>query len=65
MGAYLSQPVTEKEIEEGDIHTNMKFAACAMQGWRKAMEDEHIAVALHPPRSIGGKVVSKIVDGGD
>jgi len=51
MGSYLSQPVTEKETEEGELYDYLIFGACAMQGWRRSMEDEHIAIALNPPQN--------------
>jgi hypothetical protein len=31
MGAYLSQPITDKEVEEGKIHDWLIFGAAAMQ----------------------------------
>ena len=54
MGTYLSTPVTEKHSEEGE---SLELAAAAspdslrhvawgvvdMQGWRKSMEDAHVA----------------------
>ncbi|KAL3138640.1 hypothetical protein ABBQ32_006400 [Trebouxia sp. C0010 RCD-2024] len=42
MGAYLSQPVTEKESDEQE-NTDFKYGVCAMQGWRTEMEDAHLA----------------------
>jgi serine/threonine protein phosphatase PrpC len=39
MGAYLSQPVTEKESGEGE-----RFGYSSMQGWRTDHEDAHICV---------------------
>lgn len=38
MGAYLSQPITEKETVEGE-GTAVRYAVCSMQGWRRTMED--------------------------
>ena len=37
MGAYLSEPITKKEIEmeENDF---MAVASCSMQGWRVSQE---------------------------
>jgi serine/threonine protein phosphatase PrpC len=57
MGTYLSKPVTDKDSEEGELHACMQYGACAMQGWRRSMEDEHIAVELGaPPQwTAGGK----------
>lgn len=42
MGAYLSQPVTEKEGDEKE-NAQFKYGVCAMQGWRTEMEDAHVA----------------------
>lgn len=42
MGAYLSQPVTDKEGEEKE-NADFKYGVCAMQGWRTEMEDAHLA----------------------
>lgn len=44
MGVYLSVPSTAKETEEGEA-SELRFAACSMQGWRMSMEDAHIC---HP-----------------
>ncbi|CAN0250482.1 unnamed protein product, partial [Pylaiella littoralis] len=43
MGAYLSQPVLEKETEDGADETGLKWGAAGMQGWRTGMEDSHLA----------------------
>lgn len=43
MGAYLSQPVTEKELFEGR-GSDVVYGGGAMQGWRRTMEDAHLAV---------------------
>jgi len=42
MGEYLSTPNREKEIECGE-NQNLRFCAVGMQGWRRSMEDSHIA----------------------
>jgi protein phosphatase 1G len=42
MGAYLSAPVTDKEVYEGGA-VGLAFGGGAMQGWRRTMEDAHIA----------------------
>lgn len=42
MGTYLSTPETEKSVEEGEDRT-LRWAVVDMQGWRKTMEDAHIA----------------------
>jgi len=43
MGVYLSTPNTEKHSEDGEKN-ELSFGACAMQGWRKNMEDEHVCL---------------------
>ncbi|XP_051507009.1 protein phosphatase 1G-like isoform X1 [Myxocyprinus asiaticus] len=40
MGAYLSQPNTEKSTADGG-NKNMSYGFAAMQGWRVSMEDAH------------------------
>ena len=42
MGAYLSTPITSKETFEG-ISETVQFGGGSMQGWRRTMEDAHIA----------------------
>uniref|UniRef100_A0A061S238 protein-serine/threonine phosphatase n=1 Tax=Tetraselmis sp. GSL018 TaxID=582737 RepID=A0A061S238_9CHLO len=42
MGAYLSAPITEKEKFEGK-GSGLRYGGCGMQGWRRTMEDAHIA----------------------
>eukprot|EP00884_Botryococcus_braunii_P007934 jgi/Botrbrau1/17141/Bobra.0157s0038.2 len=42
MGAYLSHPVTHKETF-GDSNEYLEYAGASMQGWRRTMEDAHIA----------------------
>lgn len=42
MGDYLSVPVKDKSTEEGE-NNFLKYASCGMQGWRRRMEDSHIA----------------------
>ncbi|CAL8147541.1 unnamed protein product [Orchesella dallaii] len=44
MGAYLSEPMTAKETEEGEGN-KLKFGACSMQGWRVSQEDAHNCIA--------------------
>mmetsp|Transcript_63852 Transcript_63852/g.167222 ORF Transcript_63852/g.167222 Transcript_63852/m.167222 type:complete len:493 (+) Transcript_63852:138-1616(+) len=49
MGAqmvYLREPVTTKETEEGAKKAEgecLEYGVCAMQGWRRNMEDSHLA----------------------
>lgn len=49
MGTYLSTPVLDKCVEIGSSNENGEFpvawAVADMQGWRKSMEDAHIATA--------------------
>lgn len=47
MGAYLSQPITDKEVFEGE-GTAVKYGGSAMQGWRRTMEDAHLAQTSMP-----------------
>lgn len=37
MGAYLSQPITDKESSDGE-DDKFKYGTTAMQGWRTNME---------------------------
>jgi protein phosphatase 1G len=43
MGAYLSAPVTDKESEDGKS-SRVRYGVSAMQGWRRTMEDAHLAL---------------------
>ena len=48
MGTYLSTPVLDKHTEKGsDLTTDknipVRWAVVDMQGWRKSMEDAHVA----------------------
>lgn len=48
MGVFLDKPKKEKECESGEGN-GLRFALCAMQGWRVEMEDAHaIKIELHP-----------------
>lgn len=47
MGAYLSEPVTEKETSSGSGN-GLDWAASSMQGWRQSMEDSHITLTELP-----------------
>ena len=42
MGEYLSKPDRNKETEKGGS-TELRYCAVGMQGWRRSMEDSHIA----------------------
>ncbi len=37
----LQQPITEKELANGENNI-LRYGSCGMQGWRKRMEDSHI-----------------------
>ena len=55
MGTYLSKPILDKCCEDGEamplsssndkncLDTNLAWAVVDMQGWRKSMEDAHVA----------------------
>eukprot|EP00598_Pedospumella_elongata_P001227 CAMPEP_0184969744 /NCGR_PEP_ID=MMETSP1098-20130426/2421_1 /TAXON_ID=89044 /ORGANISM="Spumella elongata, Strain CCAP 955/1" /LENGTH=547 /DNA_ID=CAMNT_0027491557 /DNA_START=63 /DNA_END=1706 /DNA_ORIENTATION=- len=43
MGIYLSTPSTDVALEEGK-GSKVKYVVGEMQGWRKTMEDSHIAL---------------------
>lgn len=53
MGTYLSTPVTDKCYEEGD-DGDLTWGVVDMQGWRKSMEDAHIAQTDVPLPQAGG-----------
>jgi serine/threonine protein phosphatase PrpC len=42
MGEYLSSPDRKKDTETGG-NDKVRFIATGMQGWRRSMEDSHIA----------------------
>lgn len=63
MGTYLSTPVLEKDIDSGeDLNDassteglSVSWSCVEMQGWRKNMEDAHIAeVSLRGPGWLAG-----------
>ncbi len=62
MGEYLSTPITDKDISDGEnqkvrnpIKQQYKFGACGMQGWRKNMEDTHVTeLTLAPDVALFG-----------
>jgi len=43
MGAYLSEPITKKEITEEE-DDNFWVSSASMQGWRTNQEDAHNAI---------------------
>eukprot|EP01015_Nassula_variabilis_P020497 TRINITY_DN3554_c0_g1_i8.p1 TRINITY_DN3554_c0_g1~~TRINITY_DN3554_c0_g1_i8.p1 ORF type:complete len:356 (+),score=38.03 TRINITY_DN3554_c0_g1_i8:64-1131(+) len=46
MGPYLSQPKKDKTYSFGfNKNKSIRYICCGMQGWRKSMEDAHLAVA--------------------
>lgn len=57
MGTYLSTPVTDKCEEEGtDLtcsNTPLAWGVVDMQGWRKSMEDAHVATTLEDFKVFG------------
>lgn len=63
MGTYLSTPVVDKDTDEGecldDSVSPLAWGVVEMQGWRKTMEDAHVAqtdVDLHWDSSAKAKV---------
>lgn len=60
MGAYLSEPVTEKETTTGSGN-GVEWAASSMQGWRQTMEDSHITLPELP--GISGIGMFGVFDG--
>lgn len=48
MGAYLDQPIKDKN-SESNINEMCAWGACSMQGWRQGMEDAHIAKEIQLP----------------
>ena len=73
MGTYLSTPVTEKSHEWGQAmdcaESPVAWGICDMQGWRKSMEDAHVAVAQvglqqhHPDDTSNQAKVFAVFDG--
>ena len=45
MGAYLDSPIKDKNSEPGQ-NEQFTWGACAMQGWRCGMEDEHLVFEI-------------------
>lgn len=56
MGTYLSTPVTEKAQESGSSRSPVPLAwgVVDMQGWRKSMEDSHVACSVGDNAAIFG-----------
>jgi protein phosphatase 1G len=68
MGVLLSTPLTEKDTQVGAFG-KFNYVSCSMQGWRKTMEDAHIAQSIENKGSIfgvydghGGREVAKFVE---
>jgi hypothetical protein len=47
MGGFLSKPVTDKKSEDEE-GAGYRVGASAMQGWRRGMEDAHLALLQVP-----------------
>ena len=58
MGAYLSKPVTEKTSLDCSSDS-LTYGLSEMQGWRRSMEDAHIAQHALP----GGLAMFAVFDG--
>jgi serine/threonine protein phosphatase PrpC len=68
MGTYLSVPVTDKCEESGESldcpDVPCSWGVVDMQGWRKSMEDAHIAVTdISLPQSNSDAKVFGVFDG--
>ena len=49
MGDYLSKPNIDRHADDGEngvvnisANLQLRYGVCAIQGWRKSMEDSHI-----------------------
>lgn len=64
MGTYLSTPVTDKCEESGDSlecpDVPCSWGVVDMQGWRKSMEDAHVAITDIPLSKEDGKSDAKV-----
>ena len=54
MGSTLSEPITQKETKIYENET-LKVVSCAMQGWRRSMEDTMV-INFEIPKSKFSKV---------
>lgn len=68
MGTYLSTPVTDKGEESGESlecpDVPCSWGVVDMQGWRKGMEDAHVAVTdISLPESTSDAKVFGVFDG--
>lgn len=66
MGIYLSTPSSDVAVESLE-NNRMKIAVGEMQGWRKNMEDAHIALDKLDTHSVtvGGDSTAAAASGGD
>ena len=63
MGAYLDTPITDKHTETGSGHDS-RFAVSSMQGWRRNMEDDHVAIPEIATSRDGAKIsIYAVFDG--
>lgn len=62
MGAYLSQPVTEKETESGQ-DDRLQYAATSMQGWRVNQEDAHNCILSYDSPQVPNASFFAVYDG--
>eukprot|EP01031_Cornospumella_fuschlensis_P030852 gene30852-37283_t len=62
MGIYLSTPSTEISLEDGQSET-VAYCVAEMQGWRKNMEDAHVAITSLPCRAAANVAVFGVFDG--
>ena len=62
MGAYLDQPIKDKNPESG-INEQCAWGACSMQGWRCGMEDAHIAREIQLPATKDKGMLFGVFDG--
>ena len=61
MGSYLDIPITDKNSEQG-TNDLVSWGLCSMQGWRKDMEDAHIAETIDLPGNTKGALFA-VFDG--
>mmetsp|Transcript_67462 Transcript_67462/g.106780 ORF Transcript_67462/g.106780 Transcript_67462/m.106780 type:complete len:575 (+) Transcript_67462:54-1778(+) len=41
---YLKKPIVKKDLCDGCVPGRARFGVCSMQGWRRGMEDAHLAL---------------------
>lgn len=64
MGAYSSVALTRKESSQNTLGP-LAYGASEMQGWRKTMEDTHIAARLRAPSRAGAPAAVDVAADGD